>query len=57
MLNLDGFADDALDRVGVGTALEVREEEAGEVGVESLVSRDELVLMNRSDRVEVRLRS
>ena len=43
LLNLHSLADDHLDSVGVRTALEVGEEKAGKVGVESLVARDELV--------------
>jgi hypothetical protein len=57
LLDRDRLADDALDRVGVRSAFEVREEEAGKVGVETLVARDELVLRasvpSRSDIVIV----
>ena len=52
LLDLDRLADDALDRVRVRAALEVREEEAGKVGVEALVARDELVLQGRRASVE-----
>lgn len=43
LLNLDGLANDHLDGVGMRATLEVGEHEAGEVGVKSLVTRDELV--------------
>jgi hypothetical protein len=43
LLNLDGLLDDHLDGVGVRATLEVREHEAGEIGVKSFVARDELV--------------
>jgi len=33
LFNLDGVSDDALDSIGVGTALEVAEEQIGEIGV------------------------
>ena len=46
LLDRDRLADDALDRVGVRSAFEVREEQAGKVGVETLVARDELVLQD-----------
>ena len=43
MLDLDGVCDDVSDSIGVGTTLEVAEEQAGEVGVHTLVTTDEFV--------------
>jgi hypothetical protein len=43
LLNLDCLLDDLIDGLGVGPSAEVREEEAGKVGVETLITRDELV--------------
>ena len=44
LFKLDSVGDDALDSIGVGTALEVAEEQTGEIGVHTLVTAaDELV--------------
>jgi len=43
LLNLDGIQDNVLDELLAGTVLQVRVEQAGEVGVETLVTGDELV--------------
>ena len=42
-LDLNGLADDPSDRFRTRPSLEVGEEEAGEIGVQSLVARNELV--------------
>lgn len=44
LLDLDGFGDDACNAMRSGTTFKVRKEEAGKVGVEAFVTRDELVL-------------
>ena len=43
MLDSDSLGDDLADESSRGLVLEVRVEEAGEVGVHTLVTRDELV--------------
>lgn len=43
LLNLDSFGDDSLDSSLAGAVVEEREEQAGKVGVHTLVTRDELV--------------
>lgn len=48
LLNDNGLGNDTLDSVGVRSALEVREQEACKVGVETLVTRDELVREGKS---------
>lgn len=48
LFDLDGFGDDAGDAMRSGTALEVRKEEAGKIGVETFVTRDELVLRSNT---------
>lgn len=43
LLNGDGIADDVLDELLAGSVVEVREQKAGKVGVETLITGDELV--------------
>jgi hypothetical protein len=43
LLNLDGLGDNGFDRIFAGACIEQREQEAGEVGVHALITRDELV--------------
>ena len=43
LFDLDGLSDDLVDGVWVGSSSEVGEQETSKVGVETLVSRDELV--------------
>ena len=43
LLDLDGFGDDVLHRLLRRPVVQVGEEQAGEVGVQALVARDELV--------------
>ena len=43
LLNADGLNNDVLDNLGVGAGVKVGEEQTGEVGVETLVTRDKLV--------------
>jgi len=43
LLNSDGFSDDVLDDLFVRAVVQVREQQASEVGVEALVTRDQLV--------------
>lgn len=53
MFDLDGFTDDAFDGFGMRATFEVREEEAGEIGVESFVSGNELVLVKSDESKSV----
>jgi hypothetical protein len=43
LFDFDGLGDDSADGVGVWPTLQVREQQAGEVGVHSLVPADELI--------------
>lgn len=43
LLNSDSISDDVTDHLLAGTVLEVRVQQAGKVGVQTLVTRDELV--------------
>lgn len=43
LLNGDGISDDVVNHLLAGTVVEVRVEKAGEVSVETLITRDELV--------------
>ena len=43
LFNGNSFSDDGLDGLFTGSVFQVREQEAGEVGVKTLVARDELI--------------
>lgn len=43
LLNADGLNDDVLNHLGAGAVVKVREQQAGEVSVHALVTRDQLV--------------